>query len=190
MLSWLYGTTQDPVMTTQTTTCAPLEKTRGAGFKGTWQRKQQSTHTHTLPSAVANAIHPTFEALSDQDLLRRCLHGGTQNRNEAINALIWQRATKETHSGLPTVELAANLAVPHFNDGSVSLKLVLKELGITPGSHCSQACKKLDYDRWRHARRKSSDQSKERRKQIRNWKKGYSDHLEAIEGLQYEAGAF
>ena len=147
-------------------------------------------HTHSLPSAVANAVHSTFEALSDQTLLQRCLHGGTQNRNEAINALIWQRATKETHSGLPTVELAAYLAVSHFNDGSDSVKLVLKELGITPGLHCSEACKKLDYNRLRHARRKSSDQSKERRKQIRNWKKGYSDHLEAIEGPQYEAGAF
>lgn len=78
----------------------------------------------------------------------------------------------------------------HFKDGSVSLKLVLKELGITPGAHCSQACKKLEYDRLHHAHRKSSDQSKEQQKQIRNWKKGYSDHLEAFEGLQYEAGAF
>ena len=77
-----------------------------------------------------------------------CLHGGTQNRNEAINALIWQHATKQTHCGLPTVELAAYLAVPHFNDGSDSIKLVLKELGITPGLHCSKACKKLDYNRY------------------------------------------
>ena len=26
--------------------------------------------------------------------------------------------------------------------------------------------------------------------QIRNWKKDYGDHLESIEGPQYEAGAF
>ena len=76
----------------------------------------------------------------------------------------WQHATKETHPGLPTVELAAYLAVSHFNDGSDSITLVLKELGITPRLHCSEACKKLDYNRLHHARRKSSDQSKERRK--------------------------
>ena len=35
-------------------------------------------HTHPLPSAVANAVHSTFEALSDQNLLQCCLHGGTQ----------------------------------------------------------------------------------------------------------------
>ena len=97
---------------------------------------------------------------------------------------------RRPNSGLSAVELAASLAVSHFNDGSDSIKLVLKKLGITPGLHCSEACKKLDYNRLRHARRKSSNQSKERRKRIRNRKKGYSDHLEAIEGPQYEAGAF
>ena len=119
-------------------------------------------HTHPLPAAVADAIYPVFEALSDKDLLGRCLHGGTQNRNEAINALIWQRATKETHSGLPTVELAGYLTVSHFNNGATSIKCVLKELGVTPGPHCNQASKKLDYNRERHARRKSSDGSKKR----------------------------
>lgn len=73
-------------------------------------------HKHPLPAAVAKAILPSFEALSDPDLLKRCLHGGTQNRNEAINALIWQRVTKETYSSLPVVELATFLAVAHFNN--------------------------------------------------------------------------
>ena len=46
-------------------------------------------HSHPLPRAVADVIYPIFDDLSDRDLLRRCLHGGTQNQNEAINALIW-----------------------------------------------------------------------------------------------------
>lgn len=78
-------------------------------------------HSHPLPKAVADAIHETFEDVSDRNLFTRCLHGGTQNQNEAINALIWQRATKETHSGLNTVELAVFLAVSHFNDGAGSI---------------------------------------------------------------------
>lgn len=36
----------------------------------------------------------------------KCMHGGTQNQNKTINGMIWQRATKETHSSLPTVETA------------------------------------------------------------------------------------
>lgn len=53
-------------------------------------------HEHLIPKAVANANLPTFEALSDEDLLACCLHGGTQNQNEVIDALIWQHATKFT----------------------------------------------------------------------------------------------
>ena len=34
-------------------------------------------HNHPLPKAVANSILPIFEALSDEDRLARCLHGGT-----------------------------------------------------------------------------------------------------------------
>ena len=147
-------------------------------------------HEHPLPKAVANAILPTFEALSDEALLARCLHWGTQNQNEAINALIWQRATKETHSGLAVVELARFLAVSHFNDGANSINLVLQELGIEPGAHCMRACTKLDHDRIRHSRRKSTESGKRRRKQLRNFKKGYIDHLDALEDVQYEAGAF
>ena len=104
--------------------------------------------------------------------------------------LIWQRATKETHSGLNTVELAVFLAVSHFNDGAGSISLVLQKLGINPGVHCKNACKKLDHNRLRHSRRKSAEHSKKRRRQIRNFKKGYTDTLEALEGPHYEAGAF
>ena len=139
---------------------------------------------------MANAILPTFEALSEESLLMKCLHGGTQNQNEAINGLIWQRATKETHSSLPTVELATFLAVAHFNDGSSVLNDVLKELDIIPGRHCKKACAKLESDRIRHSRRKSGEPARKRRKQLRNWRKGYSDRLEANEGPSYEAGAF
>ena len=103
-------------------------------------------HSHPLPRAVADAIHETFEDLSDRNLLTRCLHGGTQNQNEAINALIWQRATKETHSGLNTVELAVFLAVSHFNDGAVSISLVLQKVRNQPRSTLQECLQKTTID--------------------------------------------
>lgn len=148
------------------------------------------THESPIPEAVADAIFPTFEALSAESLLSRCLHGGTQNQNEAINGLIWQRATKETHASTPTVELATFLAVGYFNDGAQTLVSVLEELGITPGCHCRKACRKLDHDRIRHSRRKSGEASKKRRKQLRNFRKGFTETLEEREGPSYEPGAF
>ena len=97
--------------------CPPGENSSCGFQRDLAKETTEYSHTQPLPSAVANAIHPTFEALSDQDLLQHCIHGGSQNHNEAINALIWQCATKETHSSLPTVELAAHLAVSHFKMG-------------------------------------------------------------------------
>lgn len=71
--------------------------------------------------AVPNANYPTFEVLSDQDLLPSHLHGNTQNQNDTMDALTWQHATKETHSGLAVVELSTFSAVAHFNNGIISI---------------------------------------------------------------------
>ena len=147
-------------------------------------------HDHPLPVAVAEKIKDVFHALSEESLLSACLHGGTQNQNESFNGLIWQRAPKVMHSGLPTVELATYLAVGIFNDGSGTLLSILEELGIQPGVHCVRACKKLDRERLYHLVYKNSDRAKKRRRAIRNKKKGFAEALEVAEGLQYEAGAF
>ena len=148
------------------------------------------SHNHPLPSAVADAIEPVFIALSCESLLQACTQGGTQNQNESFNALIWQRSTKQTHSGLPTVELSTHLAIAHFNDGSSAIMKILEEMGIDPGMFCKRSCKALDSSRIYHSIVKSSDKAKKRRKAIRNRKKGFSDALEQAEGPQYQSGAF
>lgn len=100
MLSWPYGTILVPAMKIQTMTCVPLEKTRGVGFRGTWQREQQitGTHIHCLPLLPVQFIQ--LLKLSVTKICHGAVSMVAQNRNEAINALIWQHATKETHSGL------------------------------------------------------------------------------------------
>jgi hypothetical protein len=148
------------------------------------------SHSHPLPEAVSDSILPVFTDLSKSRLLSSCLHGGTQNQNEAFNALIWQRATKETHSSLPTVELATFLAVGIFNNGAKAILDILENLGIKPGCQTKKCLKKIDYDRLRHSTRKSSDKQKNKRKKIRQRKKGYIDNLSEKEGTKYEAGAF
>ena len=52
---------------------------------------------------MANLIHPTYEALSEESLLSSCIHEGTQYQSEAISTLIWQHANKETRTSVPTV---------------------------------------------------------------------------------------
>ena len=106
--------------------------------------KKTSTYTrkNPLPKAVATVIYPVFEALTAEALLSSYLHGGTQNQNEAFNALIWQCATKEAHSSLPTVQLATFLAVGYLNDGSKTIlsRKISENLGVQHGVHPSKAC--------------------------------------------------
>ena len=45
------------------------------------------------------AIRPVFETLTDDSLLQKCLHGGTQNSNESFHHLIWEGCPKTTFCG-------------------------------------------------------------------------------------------
>ena len=115
---------------------------------------------------------------------------GTQNQNEAFNALIWQRATKETHSSLPTVELVTFLAVGIFNDGAKAIVHILENLGIKPGFQTKKCLEKIDFDRLRHSVRKSSEKQKNKRKKIRQTKKGYIDGLSEKKAPNMKLGHF
>ena len=106
---------------------------------------------------MANIILPTFEALSN-DVLARCLQSGTQNQNEAFNVLIWQHATKKKPYCLVVVELAAYLAVFHFNDGAMSIMFsptVSLEF-IQDFIVFRHKSKKMDCNRLHHSSRKRS----------------------------------
>lgn len=52
-------------------------------------------HKHGLPECVLKFILPIFNDLADETLLRKCLHGKTQNNNECLNKMIWDRCSKE-----------------------------------------------------------------------------------------------
>jgi hypothetical protein len=61
---------------------------------------------------------------------------------------------------------------------------------LEPGCQTKKCRKKIDYDHIRHSTRKSCDKHKNKRKKIRQRKKGYIDNLSEEEITQYEAGAF
>ena len=74
--------------------------------------------------------------LSDDVLLTRCLDGKTQNQNEAINGMIWNRVPKEVFVGADIVELGVNETVSHFNIGSQAALDTLTNSGIGHGEFC------------------------------------------------------
>lgn len=97
-----------------------------------------------LPLEIIAQLKPIYLRLSDDALLTRCLDGKTQNQNEAINGMIWDRVPKEVFVGADIVELGVNDAVSHFNIGSQAALDTLTNSGIEPGEFCLEEMKGID----------------------------------------------
>lgn len=139
---------------------------------------------------IVKHIKPIFQDLSNDDLLRKCLHGKTQNQNEAFNALIWERLPKTKYVSLTNLKLGTYDAIAHFNIGRKSSCLIMEKLGMIPGRYTTKGCEKLNQKRLYHSVYKSSEKARKQRKIIRGLKKSAMDKHEETEGTVYEAGAF
>ena len=98
-----------------------------------WQQdKVKETIKHknkvNLPSCIKRLLEPIFRDLSKDDLLEKCLHGQTQNANEAFNSLLWQKCPKETFVGRSTLEMATYSAIIHYIMGLRSLGMFFLKL--------------------------------------------------------------
>ena len=71
---------------------------------------------------------PIFQELSSEVLLKKCLHGRTQNNNEAINGIIWKRLPKDLFVGWYTLQIGVSSAVLSFNSGAHGLVDVFEKL--------------------------------------------------------------
>ena len=145
-------------------------------------------HKKGLPDAVVKFIQPVFDSLSSIELLGKCLHGKTQNTNECLNKLIWDRCSKEYFVEKDTIENATLCAVSHFNDGRRSLINIFEMLGIKAGRFMAANCEYQDKVRVSASIVKASPAQKVMRKKLRARRKGFQDTLQQAEGNVYEAG--
>ena len=142
------------------------------------------------PQAVKEVLIKIFKDLSSDVLLSKCLHGQTQNINECLHSLIWQRCPKEVHTSRMTMEIAAASAVVQYNEGATGINCAMKRLGIVPGKFMTKAGKIRDKKRLNNSLRKSSETGKKRRKQLRSARKDYEDKEKEQEGDIYLSGAY
>jgi hypothetical protein len=73
--------------------------------------------TPEVPPIVIQATKNVFEELANEELLKRCLGGYTQNPNESLNAVIWKLCPKTGFRGRNNLEAATYIAVLLFNGG-------------------------------------------------------------------------
>ena len=88
-------------------------------------KKDASSYRHhaAIPTPIAELIKPAYIELTNDELLSKCLHGGTTNANEY--GVLWRIAPKSDFCGLTAFELSSYLAVLRFNDGEGALLRVL-----------------------------------------------------------------
>lgn len=121
-------------------------------------------HKNSIPVAVMEAIKPVFRPLANPDLLKRCLHGKTQNVNESFNNVLWTRVPKNVFVGRKTLEIGAYDALITFSDGNIGRLEVLKQLGFTDyGVNTLKALKQAGQERLRKAELSTKEMTKEAR---------------------------
>ena len=82
--------------------------------------------------------------MSDEELLKECLHGKTQNNNESFNGIIWKKCPKDVFVGHATLGIGVASAVLKFNDGSSGVLNVLNSLKTESGKFTTEFCGKRD----------------------------------------------
>ena len=80
----------------------------------------------TLPVAMKQAITPVFIVLSN---------GQTQNVNEALHSVIWQKRPKQAYCSRSAIEIGTTSAVINCNVGAKGICYVLLKMGENPGKN-------------------------------------------------------
>ena len=139
---------------------------------------------------VIRHVKIEYIKLTVESELSKCLHGQTQNANESLDALIWERAPKTRYCGLAKLKLCVYDAVSYFNYGALSIIDTLKLLGIDAGRYTLKSAVDANIQRRYNAGYKAKTTSMKRRKVIRGLKKKKGDNIKKKEGIMYEAGGF
>lgn len=80
--------------------------------------------------------------LCHDELLKKCLHGKTQNANESINGVIWKKCPKDIFVSKPTLIMGVDSAVINFNAGVSRILDVFTDYGLDQGSYAASFCQK------------------------------------------------
>jgi hypothetical protein len=101
--------------------------------------------------AVGQKMIPIYRRMSDETLLQRMVHGGTQNANESLNSMIWVRCPKTSFMGLKRVEGSVARAVCIFNQGAAEMLSVMDRINVDACNITLRLLTKKDKKRLRNA---------------------------------------
>lgn len=126
-------------------------------------------------------LKPIFRDLANPELLKKCLHGKSQNPNESVNNIIWSRIPKTVFVSLQTLNFGVYDAVSCFNRGYLTRCLVLKQLGMSVGKNCAEIMLGIDMKRVRRAEQATAELQKEARQKRAMAKRKLEEEFQAAE---------
>ena len=132
-----------------------------------WSDRNEYHENNRLPSIFIKELKPIFEALTEGELLDRCLKGLTQNQNEALNGVLWSRCPKTRFVGRKRVILAVCEAINQFNSGAGNKVQILEEIGLPISAQAMFGFQKEDESRVKVAEKKVSVESRGMRRKLR-----------------------
>ncbi|GFV65510.1 uncharacterized protein TNCV_1737471 [Trichonephila clavipes] len=104
-----------------------------------------TTKYASLSNDILNKIKPVYLELCDKQILSKCLHTCTQNSNECLNEIVWQKVPKEVFVSLRTIKFGSYDAIIHFNEGLNGCLKVFNKMNIeNPGVFALRGYKQLD----------------------------------------------
>lgn len=145
---------------------------------------------HHLDPVFLAFLMSLYDRLSDKKLLKRCVPGFSQNANESLNALVWNRCPKHRNKGFRQVEVAAGSAALRFNIGASGRHGVMDEMQIPPGDNMKKGSAKKDKDRIRQSLQRATKTAQKYRQIRRNAMQREEERRKAAEGVTYASGAF
>uniref|UniRef100_A0A1B6K0X1 Uncharacterized protein n=1 Tax=Homalodisca liturata TaxID=320908 RepID=A0A1B6K0X1_9HEMI len=131
-----------------------------------------------------------FFSLADPNLLRKCLHGKTQNQNESFNNLIWSRIPKNTFVGLSTLKIGVLDSVISYNEGVLSKVKVLQKLCGSCGPNSVVGLKSQDQVRVYHAEKQLQKIEKRASQAKINRMRRLVENEEGSDNPDYDPGAY
>ena len=146
----------------------------------------------SLPEVFLELLKPIFVSLSDEELLKRCILGTTQNPNESINSLVWVRCPKHKFHRAKSVDSAAASAVLSFNGGSTRYADLMENMRTPAADVALKMYEKKDQARIKKSEKAADEKEKRKKKRavMNQLRVAREEAIRDAEGVTYESGGF
>lgn len=144
-----------------------------------------------LNEEVVKQIIPVYVRLSNNELLKRCSEGKTQNANESLHGVIWTKCPKTVFTAKRKVEAAVGEGISIYNEGHLlTMTQLMKKVGLSPGTNTASHAKKRDSQRLKIRKARTTEKYKKYRKLLKSSQLKEEESRKAREGKSYGAGEF